>query len=335
MEVATNGAAAPGAGEAFAPVDLDAPETTESSLAVATQESPEGADTAPPEPETSGETKEAEPAVEPTIQPPRSWSKEAIEHWSKLDPATQEYLVNRDREDSAAVKRSLQEAADKTKAVSAKEQAAEQARQQYEGTLPHVLHGMLQQQVGEFGDLVTPQGQWDQAKIDQLAKEDWPRYILWNRAQEKTRYVQGQIAEAQQRQEQERTQQFTRFADEQDKFFLDKNPDMADSEKASAIQDAAIKTLKSLGYDEDELVKSWNGQKDISLRDHRMQQLVRKATQWDEAQAKAKAAVPRAQPKPQSAGTGQVASDGGTLAGAADKGDMKAFIAMRTKGAER
>src|SRR5262249_28743249 len=53
----------------------------------------------------------------------------------------------------------------------------------------------------------------------------------------------------------------------------------------------AIDVLRELGFDEAELAQSWNGAKDISLRDHRLQLLIRDAVLWREAQAKAKAAA--------------------------------------------
>jgi hypothetical protein len=68
------------------------------------------------------------------------------------------------------------------------------------------------------------------------------------------------------------------------------------------LQRSAMATLKGLGFEESELIASWNGSKDLSLRDHRMQLLIRDATLWRDAQAKAKAAVTRPVPPVQRPG---------------------------------
>ena len=53
---------------------------------------------------------------------------------------------------------------------------------------------------------------------------------------------------------------FAKFAEEQDKEFIERVPEFADKEKAAELQSAAIKTLKNVGFTEDELAKHWNGQ---------------------------------------------------------------------------
>jgi hypothetical protein len=63
--------------------------------------------------------------------------------------------------------------------------------------------------------------------------------------------------------------------------------------------------LKDHGFEEAELAASWHGQKDFSLRDHRVQLLVRDAILWREAKAKAKAAVAKPLPPVQRPGTSQ------------------------------
>src|SRR4030095_14895075 len=99
--------------------------------------------------ETTGEDQAAEPET-PAIDPPRSWTKEANERWSKLDRETQAWIVERDREDQAAIKRALNEAADKRKAAEAEHETGTKARQQYEQALPVLLQTLYQQQAGEF-----------------------------------------------------------------------------------------------------------------------------------------------------------------------------------------
>jgi hypothetical protein len=64
--------------------------------------------------------------------------------------------------------------------------------------------------------------------------------------------------------------------------------------------------LKDLGFDDAELVQSWHGQKDFSLRDHRVQLLIRDAALWREAQQKAKAATTKPVPPVQRPGVAPV-----------------------------
>ena len=52
-------------------------------------------------------------------------------------------------------------------------------------------------------------------------------------------------------------------------------------------------------------MQSWHGQRDLSLRDHRVQLLIRDATLWRDAQAKAKAAATRPVPPVQRPGVSQ------------------------------
>ena len=77
---------------------------------------------------------------------------------------------------------------------------------------------------------------------------------------------------------------------------------MADPGKAAKLQAAAVAVLKDLGFDEAELSQSWTGKGSISLRDHRVQLLIRDATLWRDAQAKAKTATAKPVPPVQRPG---------------------------------
>jgi len=84
----------------------------------------------------------------------------------------------------------------------------------------------------------------------------------------------------------------------------------ADPAKASALQQRAISVLKDLGFEEAELARSWNGEGEIPLRDHRMQLLIRDAIFWRDAQQKAAAAVKRPVPPVQRQGVAQTKNAG-------------------------
>ena len=119
--------------------------------------------------------------------------------------------------------------------------------------LPQLLQTLQQQQAGEFADIKTL------ADVERLAREDWPRYALWDVQQKKIAEVAQQLALAQQRQAQERVQQFSEFARREDDLFKEKVPDMADPRKVAELQTAALAVLKDLGFQETELAQSWQG----------------------------------------------------------------------------
>jgi len=268
--------------------DAASADTTESTA----EKAGESAAETPPA-QTTDTDRQEEPAP---IEPPRSWTKEDKELFASLPRATQDRLAERERSRESDFLRRQNEAAEKLKGLTAKEQAVEQARQTYEAALPQLLQTLQQQQAGEFADIKS------MADVERLAREDWPRYLLWDLQQKKIADVTQQLLATQHRQVQERLAQFTEFAKRQDDLFKEKVPDMADEAKAAELQRQALAVLGDLGFDEAELVPLWNGQKELSLRDHRLQLLIRDATLWREAQAKAKAAAVKPVPPVQRPG---------------------------------
>src|SRR5262245_2024437 len=144
--------------------------------ALARQETGQGAgDAASRETEIRGATENADPGGElPPIEPPRSWTKEDKELFTSLPRETQERIAERERSRESDFLRRQNEAADKLKGLTAKEQAVDQARQPYEAALPQLLIMLQQQQAGEFADIKTL------ADVERMAREDWPRYALWD-----------------------------------------------------------------------------------------------------------------------------------------------------------
>ena len=205
-------------------------------------------------------------------------------------------MPNANRNGTGYLPDSQNEAAEKLKGLAAKEQAAEQLRQQYEATLPQFLQAAYEQQQGAFSDIKTI------ADVEKLARDDWPRYLQWDVAQKKIAAAQQEYQSVQQRQMQERSQRFNAFAQHEDNLFTQKVPEMADPEKAAKLQNSAVNVLKDIGFTPEELAASWQGQRDISLRDHRMQLLIRDAMSWREAQTKVRAAVTKPVPPVQRPG---------------------------------
>ena len=242
---------------------------------------------------TEGADRQQEPAP---IEPPRSWTKEDKELFTSLPRATQERIAERERSRESDFLRRQNEAAEKLKGLTAKEQAVELARQTYEAALPQLLQTLQHQQAGEFADIKS------MADVERLAREDWPRYLLWDLQQKKIAEVSQHMLAAQHRQAQEKLTQFAEFAKRADDLFKEKVPDMADEAKAAELQKQALAVLGDLGFTEAELLPLWNGHKELSLRDHRLQLLIRDATLWREAEKKAKAAATKPVPPVQRPG---------------------------------
>jgi len=246
----------------------------------------------PPEEAPGEQTEAPEPAEEPPIEPPRSWTKEEKEEFKSYPRQAQEVIARREQDRETALRKGQNETADKLKGLTAREQQLEQARQQYEQALPVLLQTLQQQQQGEFSDIKT------MADIENLAREDWPRYALWDAQQKKIAAVTQEVTASQERQAQEYKTKWAEFASKEDAKFIELAPEMADKEKATKVADASVALLKDLGFSDQDLGKLWNGEASLSLRDHRAQLLIRDAARYREAQKAVKApvkAVPQVQ----------------------------------------
>ncbi len=265
----------PAAPEAQEPVEAAPPELAETP------------DDAQPTADPVEPTPEVDPAPEPSVDPPRSWPQEKKEAFKLLPPDLQREVAELERSREVEIRRGQNEVADKLKGLTAKEQAAEQVRQQYEAALPALQQAIQAAQSGEFADIKS------QDDVDRLANDDWPRFARWQAHQMKVGAIAREAQAAQERQASEYKAKWSEFAKSEDQKAMDKIPDLADKAKASKIADAAMATLESVGFSRDEFAKAWLGEASISPRDHRWQQIVWKAAQYDQAKAGAKPA-----PKP-------------------------------------
>lgn len=262
----------------------------------APQELAEKADAAPQDADP-GETKAADPADDlPPIEPPRSWAKDEKERFKTYPRELQAYLSEREQERDRALRTSQNEAAEKLKGLTAKEQAVEQARQQYEAALPTLLQTLQAQQAGAFADIKTA------ADIDKLAQEDPFRYIQWSAHQQKVASVQNEMRASQERQTQEWSRKWQEFAEREDKLTSELIPELSDPAQRSKVQEGAIAYLKEIGFAENELGSAWNGQASLSLRDHRVQSMIRDAVKFREGKATANKAVAKPLPPVQRPG---------------------------------
>ncbi|HEY1544971.1 MAG TPA: hypothetical protein VGG01_21445, partial [Xanthobacteraceae bacterium] len=172
----------------------------------------------------------------------------------------------------------------------------EHARAQYEGALPMLLQTLQEQQAGAFADIQSV------ADLEKMAREDWPRYAQWDAQQKKIAAVTQHLQAAQARQSQEASQRWHTFVADEDARFRERAPELADREALAKAARTATDMLQDLGFSQAELGEMWNGGRGVSLRDHRLQLLIRDGVRFREAQAAAKKPLPRPVPDVQRPG---------------------------------
>ena len=262
----------------------EAPAGTESAEADA---APEG---------TTAEDQGNEPDL-PAIDPPKSWSKDAHERWSKLDRETQEFLASRDSEDQKAIKRALNEAADQRKAIEAERKAAEDVRKQYEAKLPTLVKTIEQALQNEFSDIATI------ADVRKMQSEDPFRFQQWQLRQMELSAVQAEEQEVLRRATSEKQTNWAKYVQEESKAFADEVPEF--SEKQAEYTQKAAETLRDLGFTDQELGKLANGEEKIAIYDRRLQRLLFDRIKLSEIKAAPAKAIPKPVPAVQKPGVGR------------------------------
>lgn len=265
-----------------APVPESAPEPE--------SEPVEGQDAAPPEAEPSGETEgEEDPAGEPPIDPPRSLSKEDQKAFQDLPRTLQQRWAAIERSRELEVRRLQNDAADQRKAIEAKEAAAEKARQSYEAALPALQNTELQALMREFADIKSDE---DLAK---LAQSNPQRYLKFDAQLKKVQRISQAANALNQQKQAEEAKAWEKFTADEDAKFFEAAPEFSDPTTGPQLQNEALSLLKERGFSEDELTRYFHGAEKISVRDHRVQLLVRDAVKYRAAQKAAKEAKAKPQ----------------------------------------
>lgn len=319
-------AAAPAAPAAAEPAATElAAEGADDQATAANELSVEG-DAAPDENQATGETDgNANPPEKAPLPLPRSWTKEQAAHWEALPRETQEYLTDRDSKTTAEVRRVQNEAAEKSKALAAKETAAEQARTQYEAKIKSVVEVLENEQLREFPDIRS------QADLDKLSSEFirlsseavplWETDPLaagqmqaragkiqatlqaWNIHQQKLVAATNELKVADERKSQATKDSWTKHVQDENKLAAEKIPELADKVKGPALQRRAVESLTALGFTNEELNKYASGEERISIHDHRLQQLINSHLRLAEIQAAPKVVAAKPVPPVQRPGT--------------------------------
>ncbi len=294
--------------------------------ATAAHELSDEGDAAPGENQATGETDGiANPPEKAPLPLPRSWTKEQAEHWNALPRSTQEYLTDQASKTSAELRRVQNEAADKTKALTAKETAAEQARSQYETKIKSVVEVLEKEQLREFPDIRS------QADLDKLSSEFsrlsaeavtlWAtdplaagtmqakagqiqaKLSAWGIHQQKLVAATNEASQAETRQTQAKKDSWMKHVQDENKLAAEKIPELADKVKGPALRTRAVERLAELGFTNEELTKLASGDEKVSIHDHRLQQLINSDLRLVEILKSTKAVAAKPVPTVQRPGT--------------------------------
>jgi len=274
-----------------APVEDKKPDTNSESAApqeaeASPQESAQEADAGPAQEPVPGETEDADPAddSQPSIEPPRSWSKEHKDAFAALPRHLQEAVSESERAREADFLNRQRAAAESQKALEAREQAAEQARQQYEQALPQLLLQIDAEYQQEFGNATWPQ-------IEEWSRTEPDKYLRWDASYKRLQAVASEHQTQQQRQLQQAQFDRERYIEAQTKLLAEKVPELADQKVMDAKRGDYLSYLGDVGFTQDELAyhaKSLSPS--ISLHDHRLTLLIHDAMRFRAAEKAAKKA---------------------------------------------
>jgi len=243
-------------------------------------------DNAAPPKEATGEDEAADPAEKPPLELPRSWTKDRAEIWAKLDPATQEILLEQDRKASEAVRRSQNELAEQRKAVEAKLSEVEKARQQYEAQLPALMRELESVNQANFSDIKTMDD------VVKLQSEDPFRFQSWQVHQMRLQAAKAETDRVTKENETAQQSKWIEHVQAENARAAEFIPELADKDKAEKLTlRVARELLPDLGFKDSELAALANGKEKLSIYDHRIQRLFADSLKLRDIQNAPKAVV--------------------------------------------
>lgn len=232
----------------------------------------------------------------PTIDPPKSWTKEEKEAFRLLPPEHQKRISERERTRELEIRRGQNEIAERLKALEPKAAELEEARQRYELALPTLYEQYAQGFHDRFSDIKT----W--ADVEKLQQTDFVRYQEYQLMREKGEALRVEAEAAQNRQHEQWQANFSTYVESEHKRFFELAPEFADPEKAPQLQAQARALLTDVGYSEGEIRAALQGQSSISPHDHRFQMILRDAMKYRAAKTVTKKAPTKATPPVQRPG---------------------------------
>lgn len=259
---------------------------------------PQEGDAGPAEEQATSETADDDTAQEePPIVPPVSWSKEHKDAFKALPRHLQQMVAESERAREADFHQKARETAERAKALQAREQQAEQARQHYEQALPSLLAQVNTEYQREFGNPT-----W--AEIEEWSRTDEPKYVRWHAAYSRAQAIAGELQAVTQQQQQQQIQAMQAYAQAEDQKLRGKLPELFDAATGKPLRsEEAISYLGDQGYTRDELLTHYNQFAPMFLHDHRLQAIIYDAMRFRAAEAAAKKTAPKPVPQVQRPGS--------------------------------
>jgi hypothetical protein len=207
-----------------------------------------GEDNAAPAEQAHGEDQGADPAAEPPIARPKSWTEAEDAEWQSTPRALQQKIVARELERDNALRRTQNEAAEKLKGLTAKEQQTEQARQSYEARQAAYTQALETALQADFGDIRSLDD------VRNLQANDPFRFQAWQVRQMELSAAQAEKQQVESAKQSAAQTELDTYKNEQDKLFHEFAPELADPKKKADVVDKAVKALvDDLGFKRSEL----------------------------------------------------------------------------------
>jgi len=243
-------------------------------------------DNAAPPKEAHGEDQDADPAAEPPIERPKSWTEAEDAEWRATPRALQQKIVARELERDTALRRTQNEVAEERNAVKAQREAAEKAKQQYEAQLPILMRELESNLQQSFGDIKTMDD------VVKLQTEDPFRFQAWQVHQMRLQAAKvetDRVAKESEAAEQNRWMEHVQSENAKAAEFI---PELTDKDKAEKLTlRVARELLPDLGFKDSELAALANGKEKLSIYDHRIQRLFADSLKLRDIQNAPKAVV--------------------------------------------
>ncbi len=210
----------------------------------------------------------------------------------------QQKIAARELERDTALRRAQNDAAEKLKGLTAKEQQAEEAKAKYEAKLPEVMRGLIDQNNQQFADIKSMSDVETLARealrlstTDPVAAGQIQAYLqAWQVHQQKLAATKAELDQSNQRKtEQERTD-WAAFLNENNAKAGEHIPELADKVKSEALVNTAGDMFMKIGFSQADLDGFKAGTK-ISPYDHRMQRIIVDAIKYRQIE-QAKATIP-------------------------------------------
>lgn len=260
--------------------------------AAAGDELPDEGDGDPAEEPLIAEGEEADPAEKPLIARPKSWTEAEDAEWQSTPRALQEKIVARELERDTAVRRAQNDTAELRKGLTAKEQAAEQAKQTYEAKLPALMTALHNTNNTAFSDIKS------QDDADLLAQVDPTRWVQWKAHQDRMAQTNFELQQAENGKAAKHNSEWQEYRNKEDALATEKIPDLADPVKGPKLMERAGARLAELGFRPEELQNFVIGKEKIAVFDHRFQQLIMDSLKLADIQAARKTAAAKLIAKP-------------------------------------